>query len=195
MTEFVSGGELYDRICKVTYYPEDKSKIIVKKLVHAVKYLQSVGVVHRDLKPENILLRSPEPEYSTDICIADFGLSKMITEEAKFMLTHCGTPAYVAPEVLSSEGYGPEVDMWSVGVITYTLLCGYTPFVGDTMPELLQAVVAVDYEYDEQYWEEVSNEAIDFIDNLLIKDPRMRLTPDEALEHPWLSDVVLEGYD
>ncbi|EMS16452.1 calcium-dependent protein kinase 2, putative [Entamoeba histolytica HM-3:IMSS] len=131
ITDLVKGGELFDRISNKTFYPEDKAKIVVKRLISAIGYLHSMNIVHRDLKPENILLKSPDDD--TDVRIADFGFSKMITEDAQILLTACGTPVYVAPEVLNAKGYGMEVDMWSIGVITYVLLCGYPPFFASVL--------------------------------------------------------------
>ncbi|ELP90303.1 calcium-dependent protein kinase, putative, partial [Entamoeba invadens IP1] len=119
ITDLVRGGELFDRISNKTYYQEDKAKLVVKRLVSAIAYLHSLNIVHRDLKPENILLKDMDDD--TDVRIADFGFSKMITEEAQMLITSCGTPVYVAPEVLNAKGYGMEVDMWSIGVITYVL--------------------------------------------------------------------------
>ncbi|EAL48464.2 protein kinase putative [Entamoeba histolytica] len=191
ITDLVKGGELFDRISDKTFYPEDKAKIVVKRLISAIGYLHSMNIVHRDLKPENILLKSPDDD--TDVRIADFGFSKMITEDAQILLTACGTPVYVAPEVLNAKGYGMEVDMWSIGVITYVLLCGYPPFFGDTLGEILSAVCAADYDFQEEYWSEVSNEAIQFISNLLVLEPSLRLTAEEALQDPWLADVDIDN--
>ncbi|KAL7720698.1 non-specific serine/threonine protein kinase [Entamoeba marina] len=184
ITDLVLGGELFNRITDKTNYSEEKAKIVVKRLISAISYLHSHNIVHRDLKPENILLKSVDDD--TDVRIADFGFSKMINEEAQVLLTACGTPVYVAPEVLNAKGYGMEVDMWSIGVITYVLLCGYPPFFGDTLGEILGAVLAADYDFHEEYWSEVSNEAIQFITNLLVIEPSLRLTAEEALEDPWL---------
>ena len=136
ITDLVLGGELFDRITNKTFYPEDKAKIVVKRLISAISYLHSMNIVHRDLKPENILLKSPDDD--TDVRIADFGFSKMITTEAQMLLTACGTPVYVAPEVLTAKGYGMEVDMWSIGVITYVLSA---PRPADTQPVRLPAVL------------------------------------------------------
>ena len=184
ITDIVEGGELFDRITKETFFTEDKAKVVVKRLVSAVAYLHSMNIAHRDLKPENILLKSPDDD--TDIRIADFGFSKMITDDAQILMTSCGTPVYVAPEVLKGRGYGKEVDLWSIGVITYVLLCGYPPFYGDALEEILSAVTNADYEFHEEFWSEVSEDAKQFISNLLVTDPMLRMTADEALEDPWL---------
>ena len=117
--------------------------------------------------------------------ISDFGLSKIISKRV-MMQTACGTPGYVAPEVLNATGYDREVDMWSVGVITYILLCGFPPFYGDSMPVLFEQILQGRYDYPEDYWADVSQSAIDFIDALLVVDRQKRMTAKQALAHPWL---------
>jgi len=103
------------------------------------------------------------------------------------MQTACGTPGYVAPEVLQAIGYDKEVDMWSIGVITYILLCGFPPFYNENLPELFEQIMKADYDFPEDYWKEVSETAKDFIRRLLVVDPKQRLTGKKALEHPWLT--------
>merc|ERR1711879_310061 len=158
---------------------------LVINIVSAVKYLHERGIAHRDLKPTNLLLKNSED--LTNVKIADFGLSKIMGDNT-MMQTACGTPIYVAPEVLSGEAYEKEVDMWSIGVITYILLCGFPPFFddGSNMGELFEQIMAGEYDYPEEYWDEVSDEAKDLIDNLLLVDPEERFTAQQALQHPWL---------
>ena len=117
--------------------------------------------------------------------LADFGLSKIVGQKA-MMQTACGTPGYVAPEVLQAQGYGPEVDLWSIGVIIYILLCGFPPFYHEELPELFEQIVSADFDFPEEYWDSVSNEAKDFIKKLLVVKPSDRMTVDQALSHPWL---------
>ncbi|KAK2177097.1 hypothetical protein NP493_619g06014 [Ridgeia piscesae] len=116
--------------------------------------------------------------------VSDFGLSK--TEESGAMATACGTPGYVAPEVLAQQPYGKEVDIWSIGVITYILLCGYPPFYDENDSELFRQILRADYEFDSPYWDEISDSAKQFIRKLMCKDPKNRLTCEEALRHPWI---------
>jgi serine/threonine protein kinase len=122
--ELVTGGELFDRIVEKGSYTEKDAADLIKQVLSAVAYMHDSGVVHRDLKPENLLYHSPDED--SKIMISDFGLSKM--EDSGIMATACGTPGYVAPEVLAQKPYGKEVDVWSIGVISYILLCGYPPF-------------------------------------------------------------------
>ena len=184
--ELVTGGELFDKIVEKGCYTEKEAAILVHKIVSAIDYLHDMDICHRDLKPENLLLRNPEAD--TDVKIADFGLSKIVSTQV-MMQTACGTPGYVAPEVLNATGYAKEVDMWSIGVITYILLCGFPPFFGDTVPQLFEQIMKAEYDYPSDYWDDVSNTAKDFIDHLLVVDPKDRMTTKQALNHKWLSEV------
>jgi len=182
--ELVTGGELFDKIVEKGSYTEHEAGQLVRKIVSAVDYLHNLGIVHRDLKPENLLLKRADNDL--EIAIADFGLSKIVGQQM-MMQTACGTPSYVAPEVLNASGYGKEVDMWSIGVITYILLCGFPPFYGDTVPEIFEQIMEANFDYPEEYWGSVSKEAKDFINKLLVVDSDKRLTASDALRHPWLS--------
>lgn len=126
--ELAHGGELFDRILAKGYYTEVDAAELVKQMLIALVYIHDeVGVVHRDLKPENLLFA--EPSEHSKLLITDFGLARVLKEN-DFLSTTCGTPHYVAPEILKESGHSFPVDMWSVGVITYVLLAGYTPFWG-----------------------------------------------------------------
>lgn len=182
--ELVTGGELFDKIVEKGSYTENEASQLVRKIVSAVDYLHNLGIVHRDLKPENLLLKRADNDL--EIAIADFGLSKIVGQQM-MMQTACGTPSYVAPEVLNASGYGKEVDMWSIGVITYILLCGFPPFYGDTVPEIFEQIMEANFDYPEEYWGSVSKEAKDFINKLLVVDSDKRLSAGDSLRHPWLA--------
>jgi len=185
--ELVTGGELFDKIVEKGSYTENEAIQLVKKIVSAVEYLHNIGIVHRDLKPENLLLKRADNDL--EIAIADFGLSKIVGQQI-MMQTACGTPSYVAPEVLNASGYGKEVDMWSIGVITYILLCGFPPFYGDTVPEIFEQIMEANFDYPDEYWGSISKEAKDFINKLLVVDSDKRLSASDALKHPWLAGAV-----
>ncbi|PWN35814.1 putative calmodulin-dependent protein kinase type 1 [Meira miltonrushii] len=187
VTDLCVGGELFDRICERGSYYEQDAAHIVKTITSAVAYLHGQGIVHRDLKPENLLFR--DKSENSDLLIADFGLSRVVDDEKMTVLsTTCGTPGYMAPEIFKKSGHGKPVDMWATGVITYFLLCGYTPFDRDTTMEEMQAIINADYSFEPAvYWQGVSQEARDFINKLLTIDPQARMTAQQALEHPWLS--------
>ncbi|ESN90852.1 hypothetical protein HELRODRAFT_90742, partial [Helobdella robusta] len=134
-------------------------------------------------QPENLLYYSPAED--SKIMISDFGLSK--TAESGIMATACGTPGYVAPEVLAQQPYDKEVDVWSIGVISYILLCGYPPFYDENDSELFRQILKAEYEFDSPYWDEISESAKDFISNLMCKDVSKRFTCKTALGHTWIS--------
>jgi len=144
------------------------------------------GIIHRDLKPENLLYASPEED--AEIKLADFGLSKIvgIDEESSVTNTTCGTPGYVAPEVLRMKGYDRSVDMWSIGVILYILLCGFPPFYEDNTAKLFQTIMEGKFEFPDPEWTNISDSAKDLIKRMLTVDPKKRITADDALEHPWI---------
>jgi len=183
VTEVVSGGELFDRIVEKGSYSEKDAAMLIRKLIEALDYLHDKNIVHRDLKPENLLLKSKNED--TEVKLADFGLSKVLGNEV-LMQTACGTPGYVAPEILKAEGYGKGVDLWSVGVITYILLCGFPPFYNENVPALFESIINAEFDYPDEYWSHISDDAIDFIDNLLVADPSKRMDAKAALQHTWL---------
>lgn len=181
--ELVTGGELFDRIVEKGSYSEKDAADLIKQVLSAVAYMHEEGVVHRDLKPENLLYYSPEAE--SKIMIGDFGLSKM--EESGVMATACGTPGYVAPEVLAQKPYGKAVDVWSIGVISYILLCGYPPFYDENDANLFAQILKGEFEFDSPYWDDISEEAKDFIRSLMCVNVEHRLTCHTALEHCWIT--------
>ncbi|KAI9026815.1 calcium/calmodulin-dependent protein kinase 1 [Hyaloraphidium curvatum] len=183
LMELVTGGELFDDIVSRGKYTEADAGRIVQKILLAVDYLHQLGIAHRDLKPENLLLS--DHSQSAKIMISDFGLSKIFNDE-EVMKTACGTPGYVAPEVLKRQGYGREVDLWSIGVITYILLCGYPPFYDQNNIELFKQILAGRFEFDKPWWDPISEDAKDFIRKLLVLDPSQRYTTRQALAHPWV---------
>ncbi|XP_057212925.1 calcium/calmodulin-dependent protein kinase type 1 isoform X2 [Triplophysa rosa] len=179
----LTGGELLDRILERGSYTEKDASRVIFQVLNAVKYLHQLGIVHRDLKPENLLYETPLED--SKIVISDFGLSKM--EDQGALSTACGTPAYVAPELLQQKTYSKEVDIWAIGVITFILLCGYPPFYDDNDTQLYKLIMKAEYEFDSPYWDDISDSAKDFILHLLQKDPAERFDGDQALQHPWIS--------
>merc|ERR1719159_518071 len=187
VAELCEGGELYNRIEQKQYYSEKDGKILVRNLLEAVAYIHGKGIMHRDLKPENILLVSKSSD--TDIKISDFGLAKMSKDfPHRLPRSHsiCGSDFYLAPEVVKQEEYGREIDIWSVGVITYVLLNGSLPFFHNVLHKLYRQIVERDLSFPEQQWSKVSKGAQDFILRLLQVRAGDRLTAEQALNHPWL---------
>jgi len=192
--ELMTGGELFDRIVEKEKYSEEEARRVMEKLAEALVYCHSQGIVHRDLKPENLLYES-EADDAT-IKIADFGLAKLVSE-ADMMATACGTPGYVAPEILCGTPYDEKCDMWSLGVILYILLCGFPPFYDENNAELFAQIKSGNFDYPSPYWDDVSAGARSLIDGLLVVDPAARLSAAEVLQHPWVvnkaSESVLSG--
>jgi len=197
--DYCYGGHLLDRITRTTQYSEQTASRIVYRMAKVLKYLHRKGITHRDLKPENILFVNKSE--NSPIKVVDFGLSKYSSHGpfGKTMKTPCGTPTYVAPEVLFKNGYGSQVDMWSLGVILYVLLSGYPPFYGSTLPKLIMRIKRAEFDFNLPIFKSISQEAKDVISGLLKFDPKKRLTPDQLLCIPWVcgnaSKDTLPGTD
>mmetsp|Transcript_1211 Transcript_1211/g.1850 ORF Transcript_1211/g.1850 Transcript_1211/m.1850 type:complete len:398 (-) Transcript_1211:2529-3722(-) len=194
VTELLEGGELFDRIVSKEAYNEKEARNVCKILFEAIAYCRRRQIAHRDLKPENLLLMSAANDF--DIKIADFGFAKRVLSDAS-LRTQCGTPGYVAPEILEGVAYGLQVDMWSLGVIAYILLGGYPPFVETNQRELFKKIRKGEYEFHDEYWSTISHEAKGLISALLTVCPQKRLSAVGALQNSWVkeSDEVLEGKD
>ncbi|XP_074851244.1 death-associated protein kinase 1 isoform X2 [Carettochelys insculpta] len=182
--ELVAGGELFDFLAEKESLTEEEATEFLKQILNGVYYLHSLQIAHFDLKPENIMLLDrnvPKPR----IKIIDFGLAHKIDFGNEFKNIF-GTPEFVAPEIVNYEPLGLEADMWSIGVITYILLSGASPFLGETKQETLANVSAVNYEFEEEFFSNTSALAKDFIRRLLVKDPKKRMTILDSLQHPWI---------
>ncbi|KAF9921497.1 hypothetical protein FBU30_008453 [Linnemannia zychae] len=188
VTDLAEGGELFDQLLKKGSYTEGDAARLVHEILLGVEYLHEMDIVHRDLKPENLLFM--DKSENARLMITDFGLSKVLTSNNDVLMTACGTPGYVAPEVLEQIGHGKPVDIWSVGVIAYTLLCGYTPFWGEDQASLFECIISGEYEYEEEYWKDISGLAKGFIDSLLVRSAEQRPTATQALNHPWFRAML-----
>lgn len=166
-TELMSGGELFDRIVEKESYSEREAAETIRPIVDSIHYCHSQGIIHRDLKPENLLYESRDEK--SIIKISDFGLARFLQNDEQAS-TACGTPGYVAPEIIEGKGYGEEVDLWSIGIILYIMLCGFPPFYNDNHTELFQQIVNLDYEFPSPYWDDISDSAKDLIKKILVKD-------------------------
>ena len=192
ITGLCAGGELFDRIAERSVhaevgapcFSEEEAARILHQILTAISYLHRMKLVHRDIKPENLLFETKEEGSPIRLC--DFGLSRIHDEATEPpMTTLLGTPYYIAPEVLT-KGYDKSCDLWSVGVIAFTLMAGYPPFNGGSNEEIHAAVLRGKYRFSATDWSETSREVRDFVRRLLQKDPKRRMTADEALRHPWM---------
>ena len=186
--EYCSGGDLLSYFEHYEYeLKETKVCEIIHKLSMAIYYLHSYGIVHRDLKPENILMTDLTPE--ADIRLLDFGLSKIVGNEEKCTEPY-GTLSFVAPEVLQGKPYDKSVDLWSIGIITFLLLCGYLPFDDKhSEREIARQTIQDPVPFESKIWNKYSSEAKNFVEGLLQKKPEKRLTIKEILEHPWIKKM------
>uniref|UniRef100_A0A452IZ29 Ribosomal protein S6 kinase n=1 Tax=Gopherus agassizii TaxID=38772 RepID=A0A452IZ29_9SAUR len=190
VTELMKGGELLDKILRQKFFSEREASAVLLTITRTVEYLHAQGVVHRDLKPSNILYvdESGNPE---SIRICDFGFAKQLRAENGLLMTPCYTANFVAPEVLKRQGYDAACDIWSLGVLLYTMLTGYTPFANgpdDTPEEILARIGSGKFSLTGGYWNSVSITAKDLVSKMLHVDPHQRLTAAQVLRHPWIVD-------
>nr|CAB3236361.1 serine/threonine-protein kinase DCLK2 [Phallusia mammillata] len=189
--ELVNGGDLFDAISTASRYTERDASGMLHNLASALAHLHKLRVVHRDIKPENLLVCEYE-DGSKALKLADFGLATSVTGP---LYTVCGTPTYVAPEIIAQTGYGVKVDVWAAGIITYVLLCGFPPFRSErnNQEELFDAILTGDLEFSSEHWEHISSSAKELIQGTLNVDAKLRMTAEEVLHHPWLaSDTALD---
>ncbi|KAG9017848.1 hypothetical protein FRB95_012839 [Tulasnella sp. JGI-2019a] len=183
--ELATGGELFQRIADRGRFTEKDAVAIIRSILNGVEYLHRHDIVHRDLKPENILYRTKAPD--SDIVVVDFGLAQHLETPDEVLHALAGSYGYVAPEVLMNKGYGKPVDIWSTGIITYVLLCGYSPFRSDDVKALIAETTKARIVFHDAFWKNVSDEAKKFIQRCLQVDPDKRPTATEALDDPWLT--------
>ncbi|XP_028843860.1 ribosomal protein S6 kinase alpha-2 [Denticeps clupeoides] len=186
--ELMRGGELLDRILHQKCFSEREASAVLCTITKTVEYLHSQGVVHRDLKPSNILYvdETGDPE---SIRICDFGFAKQLRAENGLLMTPCYTANFVAPEVLKRQGYDAACDIWSLGILLYTLLAGFTPFANgpdDTPEEILARIGSGQYALAGGNWDTMSEAAKDIVSKMLHVDPHQRLTAPQVLRHPWI---------
>jgi len=194
--DLCKGGELFDKICEkssnpidgVACFTEGDAARMVYQILNGVRYMHEHDVVHRDLKPENIMFETADKD--SPVKIIDFGLARKHSAQEEPMSNICGTPYYIAPEVLRRR-YDKSCDLWSVGVIGYVLLCGYPPFNGRENEDIHRAILNGWYCFPSKDWSGTSREALDFIRKLLDMDTSKRMTAEQALNHPWIIDALI----
>ncbi|XP_041061412.1 myosin light chain kinase family member 4-like [Carcharodon carcharias] len=185
--EYVGGGELFEKIVDESYrLTELDAMVYVKQICQGIHYMHQMYVLHLDLKPENILCVD---SHGNQVKIIDFGLARRYKPREKLRVSF-GTPEFLAPEIVNFEHVSFPTDMWSLGVVTYMLLSGLSPFLGDTDAETLSNILTTNCSFDDEAFENISEEAKDFIANLLIREKSGRLSASQCLKHPWLNDIA-----
>ncbi|AJT93885.1 Cmk2p [Saccharomyces cerevisiae YJM1478] len=192
VTQLATGGELFDRILSRGKFTEVDAVEIIVQILGAVEYMHSKNVVHRDLKPENVLY--VDKSENSPLVIADFGIAKQLKGEEDLIYKAAGSLGYVAPEVLTQDGHGKPCDIWSIGVITYTLLCGYSPFIAESVEGFMEECTASRYPvtFHMPYWDNISIDAKRFILKALRLNPADRPTATELLDDPWITSKRVE---
>ncbi|CAK6968924.1 serine/threonine-protein kinase DCLK1-like isoform X3 [Scomber scombrus] len=184
--ELVKGGDLFDAITSSNKYTERDASCMLFNLASAIKYLHSLNIVHRDIKPENLLVYEHQ-DGSKSLKLGDFGLATVVNGP---LYTVCGTPTYVAPEIVTEKGYGLKVDIWAAGVITYILLCGFPPFrgSGEDQEALFEQILRGQLDFPAPYWDNVSDTAKALITGMLQVNVDQRFTSVQVLDHLWVND-------
>jgi len=176
---------VFERICAKEKYTENDARNLTKVLLKATRCMHEAGVAHRDLKPQNLLLTSKEDD--AHVKVTDFGFARRV-HTPQSLTSRCGTPTFVAPEILKNIPHDQSADLWSIGVIVYILLVGYAPFMKDSQAELFQQIRTGNWDFHRKDWENISKEALEFVQNLLVVDPAQRWTVDDALRCAWIHD-------
>ncbi|XP_078457104.1 serine/threonine-protein kinase DCLK1-like [Lampetra planeri] len=192
--ELVKGGDLFDAITSSTKYTERDASGMLYNLASAVAYLHALNITHRDIKPENLLVCEYE-DGSKSLKLGDFGLATVVHGP---LYTVCGTPTYVAPEIIAESGYGLKVDIWAAGVIAYILLCGFPPFRasdGDDQEALFDQILVGQLDFPSPYWDNISLTAKELISRMLQVDVDKRFSAEQVLAHPWVADDVAQDED
>ena len=180
--DFVNGGEIFHHLEEEDHFSEERTKFYTAEIALGLMHLHSHGIVYRDLKPENVLI-----DRTGNIVITDFGLSKQLSNENDETSTFCGTPDYLAPEILTAKGHGMAVDFWSLGILTYEMLSGFTPFSSedeDNQNETFQNIL----NKEPEFLPSMSSDAQDFISKCLKKNPEERITAEQIKQHPWFAE-------
>uniref|UniRef100_A0A667XK07 non-specific serine/threonine protein kinase n=1 Tax=Myripristis murdjan TaxID=586833 RepID=A0A667XK07_9TELE len=190
--ELVKGGDLFDAITSSAKYTERDASAMVYNLAGALKYLHSMNIVHRDIKPENLLVFE-YPDGTKSLKLGDFGLATVVEGP---LYTVCGTPTYVAPEIIAESGYGLKVDIWAAGVITYILLCGFPPFRSENnlQEDLFDQILVGRLDFPSPYWDNITDSVKELIGKMLQVNVEARYTAQDVLTHPWVTeDAAMEN--
>ena len=188
--DYVSEEDCFERLDRLDKFSEKESARFIKNLLLTVKHIHSKGIAHRDIKPENIMM---SPQSNIDFKLIDFGYACKDIKKNK-ATQRCGSPGYMAPEIFKGKPYGPEVDVFSIGILLYTLLSGIAPFWGEKSKEVLKKNLKCKIEYPADFWGNISILAKDLVMQMTAPDPEDRITVKEALKHPWLQAISTSSF-
>ena len=188
VSEFIKGGELFDRIVNLKKFDEQTAAYVINQILLALNYIHSNKIMHRDLKPENILLESEKVD-NLNIKLSDFGFATYYQPNGEGESLQCGSPLYMAPEIIKNEDYTEKVDIWSTGVITYILLSGRPPYGGKKKEEIYRSIKTSELNFSDPLWKKISGSAIDFIRQALNRNQQDRPSAQTLLDHPWIKNM------
>ena len=196
--DVVRGGTLFEAIVDspAEYLTERFTARIMAGCCSALAFMHKKGIAHRDIKPENImLLPKADRDRGDFVELCDFGFARLFDEAAGMMMSTCGTPEYVAPEVLKHTGYSASCDVWSMGVVLYVMLSGYTPFYSDNTSKLFKQIMNGKFQMPASEWGAISDDAKDLVRQMLTVDPHKRITAKGSLQHPWIVKNLPEHHE
>lgn len=193
VTEFVDGGELFTEIRKLCGLSEQLAANIMRQLLSAIEYCHKRGIVHRDLKPENILIEKTDNKNELNIKVIDFGTATAF-EPNSVLRKAIGTICYMAPEVFNMN-YNEKCDIWSCGIILYILLSGHPPFEADNDEEVIDAIKEGKFDYQRYAWTQISDDAKDLINHMLVLQVKNRYSAQEAYSHKWIQNDLTKPLD
>ncbi|KAJ4860061.1 protein kinase domain-containing protein [Trichoderma breve] len=191
VTQNTNGGSLFDRVIDLIKFREREATVIVLQVLSAVAYLHSNSIIHRDIKTENIVYASKA--FDSRVILTGFGVSAIQSSADEVFYDFVGSFGYAAPEVVRKAGHGRSADIWSIGVVTYVLLCGYTPFRSTNIQDFLEESTQEDLVFHEKFWKDIGQDAKDFISSLMNLVPEKRPTCQNALAHSWIDNRPSEA--
>ncbi|KAJ1876362.1 Calmodulin-dependent protein kinase cmk2, partial [Kickxella alabastrina] len=184
--QLCTGGELFEKLGDYGHFSENDARKLIQCTMESIAYLHKHNIVHRDIKPENLIFL--DKSENAPLMLADFGIARIMRSSDEVLNTMCGSLGYAAPEILLRKGHGKAVDMWSIGVVAFSVLCGYSPFWNYEDPrKMMMAMQSDNIKFLERFWWDISDHAKDFIRQCLRANPQSRMTAEQALNHPWLT--------
>lgn len=185
--ELIDGQELFSKLMKETRFSEQNTAIIMYQIFSSIKYCHDNGIIHRDIKAENIIVQDEKHLF---VKLIDFGSCEILTSSKLTSTYKVGSPSYIAPEILNGEEYDYSVDIWSLGVLMYYLLCGNKPFTGTTEQDIYKEIKTKEVKFKDKIWDNISNEAKNLIKSMLVKNKKKRININQCLYSDWIINNI-----